>query len=52
MDEWSDNKYCAGLFDGTTPEYDTVTMGRYDTDELPIQDIKDDCEDWCFLYSD
>ena len=36
LDEWSNGTYCAGLFDGTTPEFDTVSVGRYNTTELPI----------------
>ena len=36
LDDWNQGQYCAGLFDGTTPEFDTVSVGRYDTDELPL----------------
>ncbi len=36
LDEWSNGTYCAGLFDGTVPEFDTVSVGRYNTSELPI----------------
>lgn len=51
-DEWSEGSVCTGIFDGSTPTLDQVTLGRYDTSELPIQDIMDECEDWCGMYSD
>ena len=52
LEQWKTGEYCAGLFDGSVPEFDTVSVGRYDTDELPIEELKEQCKDWCFLYSD
>ena len=40
LDDWADGQLCTGLFDGETPEFDSITIGRYSTDELPLDEIK------------
>ena len=50
--DWADGELCTGLFDGAVPELETVSVGRYDTDELPLESIKEQCNDWCGLRSD
>ena len=52
LEEWTEGSLCTGIFDGSTPTFDQVTLGRYDTDELPIDELKEECEDWCGFYSD
>ena len=41
LDEWSEGEVCMGLFDGSVPEFDTISVGRYNTTELELEDVKE-----------
>ena len=50
--DWAEGQLCTGLFDGEVPDLGTVTIGRYSSDELDLESIKEECSEWCGLRSD